>query len=147
MQQSHVNLDHTGERNRFVENMRLHYPAVHEREILVQTALPIQPIANNAVRLAVEFPLSESYILRLYLKSSINITVAGLGFVGLSLACLLSKHNDVVAIDINEHRVADINNDISPIKDAYIESYLADRPSPCMRQRTPPRRTQTRTMS
>lgn len=81
------------------------------------------------------------------MKSSINITVAGLGFVGLSLACLLSKHNDVVAIDINEHRVADINNDISPIKDAYIESYLADRPSPCMRQRTPPRHTQTRTMS
>lgn len=58
-----------------------------------------------------------------------NITVAGLGYVGLSLACLLSKHNDVVAIDINEHRVADINNSISPIKDACIESYLADRPS------------------
>lgn len=58
-----------------------------------------------------------------------NITVAGLGYVGLSLACLLSKHNDVVAIDINEQRVADINNGISPIKDACIESYLADRPS------------------
>ena len=58
-----------------------------------------------------------------------NITVAGLGYVGLSLACLLSKHNDVVAIDINEQRVADINIGISPIKDACIESYLADRPS------------------
>lgn len=58
-----------------------------------------------------------------------NITVAGLGYVGLSLACLLSKHNDVVAIDISEQRVADINNGISPIKDACIESYLADRPS------------------
>ena len=116
MQQTRVNLDHTGKRNEFVEDMRLHYPAVHEREILVQTALPIQPIANNAVRLAVEFPLSESYILRLRLKSSINITVAGLGFVDLSLACLLSKHNDVVVIDINEHRVAEINNGISPLR-------------------------------
>lgn len=58
-----------------------------------------------------------------------NITVAGLGYVGLSLACLLSKHNDVIAIDINENRVADINNGISPIKDAFIEAYLADRPT------------------
>lgn len=58
-----------------------------------------------------------------------NITVAGLGYVGLSLACLLSKHNDVVAIDINERRVVDINNGVSPIKDAYIEAYLADRPA------------------
>lgn len=58
-----------------------------------------------------------------------NITVAGLGYVGLSLACLLSKHNDVVAIDINERRVADINNGVSPIKDAYIEAYLADCPA------------------
>ena len=49
-----------------------------------------------------------------------NITVAGLGYVGLSLACLLSKHNDVIAIDVNENRVADINNGISPIKDAFI---------------------------
>lgn len=58
-----------------------------------------------------------------------NITVAGLGYVGLSLACLLSKHNDVITIDINESRVADINNGISPIKDAFIEAYLADRPT------------------
>lgn len=58
-----------------------------------------------------------------------NITVAGLGYVGLSLACLLSKHNNVIAIDINENRVADINNGISPIKDAFIEAYLADCPT------------------
>ena len=50
-----------------------------------------------------------------------NITVAGLGYVGLSLACLLSKHNDVIAIDINENRVANINNGISPIKDAPMQ--------------------------
>lgn len=58
-----------------------------------------------------------------------NITVAGLGYVGLSLACLLSRHNDVIAIDINENRVADINNGVSPIKDAFIEAYLANRPT------------------
>lgn len=58
-----------------------------------------------------------------------NISVAGLGYVGLSLACLLSKHNDIVAIDTNEYRVADINNGISPIQDAYIEEYLADHPA------------------
>ena len=58
-----------------------------------------------------------------------NITVAGLGYVGLSLACLLSKHNNVVAIDIDEHRVADINKGVSPIKDPYIEDYLAQRPA------------------
>ena len=58
-----------------------------------------------------------------------NISVAGLGYVGLSLACLLSKHNNVVAIDIDERRVADINNGVSPIKDPYIEDYLAQRPA------------------
>lgn len=58
-----------------------------------------------------------------------NISVAGLGYVGLSLACLLSKHNDVTAIDIDERRVADINNSISPIKDPFIEDYLAQRPA------------------
>ena len=58
-----------------------------------------------------------------------NITVAGLGYVGLSLACLLSKHNNITAIDINERRIADINNGISPIKDARIEKYLAERPA------------------
>ncbi len=58
-----------------------------------------------------------------------NISVAGLGYVGLSLACLLSKHNNIVAIDINERRVADINNGVSPIKDPFIEEYLAQRPA------------------
>ena len=58
-----------------------------------------------------------------------NITVAGLGYVGLSLACLLSKHNDVVAVDINEGRVNDINSGVSPIKDALIEEYLASHPT------------------
>lgn len=58
-----------------------------------------------------------------------NISIAGLGYVGLSLACLLSKHNNVSAIDIDKRRVADINNGVSPIKDPFIEEYLAQRPA------------------
>lgn len=57
-----------------------------------------------------------------------NIAIAGLGYVGLSLACLLSKHNKVAAIDIDEQRVASINNGASPIKDPDIEPYLESMP-------------------
>lgn len=57
-----------------------------------------------------------------------HIAIAGLGYVGLSLACLLSKHNEVTAIDIDERRVASINNGASPIKDPDIEPYLASIP-------------------
>lgn len=55
-----------------------------------------------------------------------NIAVAGLGYVGLSLACLLSKHHTVTAIDVVQEKVDLINNGISPIKDSAIESYLAE---------------------
>ena len=58
-----------------------------------------------------------------------KITVAGVGYVGLSLACLLSKYHDVTAIDIDAHRVASINAGISPIRDELIEAYLASRPA------------------
>ena len=57
-----------------------------------------------------------------------RITVAGVGYVGLSLACLLSKHHDVTAIDIDARRVASINEGLSPIKDELIEAYLANKP-------------------
>lgn len=57
-----------------------------------------------------------------------NIAIAGLGYVGLSLACLLSKHNEVTAVDIDERRVASINSGVSPIKDPDIEPYLAVKP-------------------
>lgn len=57
-----------------------------------------------------------------------NIAIAGLGYVGLSLACLLSKHNEVTAIDIDEQRVTSINNGASPIKDPDIEPHLASMP-------------------
>lgn len=57
-----------------------------------------------------------------------KIAVAGLGYVGLSLACLFSQHHDVSAVDIDESRVAKVNNGLSPIKDSEIEKYLGQHP-------------------
>ncbi len=55
-----------------------------------------------------------------------KIAVAGTGYVGLSLAVLLSQHNDVTAVDIIPEKVELINNWKSPIQDDYIEKYLAE---------------------
>lgn len=55
-----------------------------------------------------------------------KIIVYGMGYVGLSNAVLLSQNNEVVGIEINEKRVALLNQKISPIKDAEIEEYLAN---------------------
>ena len=55
-----------------------------------------------------------------------KIAVAGTGYVGLSLAVLLSQHNDVTAVDIIPEKVDLINNWKSPIQDDYIEKYLAE---------------------
>lgn len=54
-----------------------------------------------------------------------RIAVAGTGYVGLSMALLLAQHNDVIAVDIVPEKIEKINNRISPIADAEIESYLA----------------------
>lgn len=56
-----------------------------------------------------------------------NITVAGTGYVGLSIATLLAQHNNVVAIDIVPEKVDMINKRISPIQDEYIEQYFANK--------------------
>ena len=53
-----------------------------------------------------------------------NIAVAGTGYVGLSLAVLLSQHNHVTAVDIVPEKVEKLNNFVSPIQDEYIEKYL-----------------------
>ena len=55
-----------------------------------------------------------------------KIAVAGTGYVGLSLAVLLSQHNDVTAVDIIPEKVEMLNNWKSPIQDEYIEKYLAE---------------------
>lgn len=57
---------------------------------------------------------------------SYRIAVVGTGYVGLSLAVLLAQHNHVTAVDIVSEKVDKINNFISPIKDEYIDQYLAD---------------------
>lgn len=57
-----------------------------------------------------------------------KIAVAGTGYVGLSIATLLSQHNDVTAVDIIPEKVDLINNRRSPIQDDYIEKYLAEKP-------------------
>lgn len=57
-----------------------------------------------------------------------KITVAGTGYVGLSIATLLSQHNEVKAVDVIQEKVDLINNRKSPIQDDYIESYLAEKP-------------------
>ena len=56
-----------------------------------------------------------------------KIAVAGTGYVGLSMATLLSQHNDVVALDIVEQRVDMVNARRSPIQDEYIERFFAER--------------------
>lgn len=58
---------------------------------------------------------------------NLKITVAGMGYVGLSIATLLSQHHPVVAVDITPDKVKLINKRKSPIKDEYIEKYFIER--------------------
>ena len=57
----------------------------------------------------------------------LKIAVAGTGYVGLSIATLLSQHHKVTAVDIVPEKVELINNKKSPIQDEYIEKYLAEK--------------------
>lgn len=59
------------------------------------------------------------------IADNLKIAVAGTGYVGLSIACLLSQHHQVTAVDIIPEKVEKINNRISPIQDEYIEEFLA----------------------
>ena len=58
----------------------------------------------------------------------IKIAVAGTGYVGLSIATLLSQHHQVKAVDVIPEKVEKLNNRISPIQDDYIEKYLSEKP-------------------
>ena len=57
----------------------------------------------------------------------IKIAVAGTGYVGLSIATLLSQHHKVTAVDVIPEKVEKINKRISPIQDEYIEKYFAEK--------------------
>ena len=57
-----------------------------------------------------------------------RISVAGTGYVGLSMATLLSQHHHVTAVDVIPEKVEMINSRRSPIQDEYIERYLAEKP-------------------
>ena len=56
-----------------------------------------------------------------------KIAVAGTGYVGMSLAVLLSQHHEVTAVDVVAEKVDKINRKVSPIQDEYIERYLAEK--------------------
>lgn len=60
-------------------------------------------------------------------NKNIRIAVAGTGYVGLSIATLLSQHHQVTAVDVVPEKVDLINNRQSPIQDDYIEKYLAEK--------------------
>ena len=60
--------------------------------------------------------------------ADIRVAVAGTGYVGLSIATLLSQHHPVMAVDVIPEKVEKINNRISPIQDDYIERYLTEKP-------------------
>ena len=59
--------------------------------------------------------------------NNLTVAVAGTGYVGLSIATLLSQHHKVTAVDVIPEKVEKINNRISPIQDEYIEKYLAEK--------------------
>lgn len=61
------------------------------------------------------------------MKKEYRIAVAGTGYVGLSIATLLSQYHQVTAVDIIPEKVEMINNRKSPIQDDYIEKYLAEK--------------------
>ena len=58
----------------------------------------------------------------------IKVAIAGTGYVGLSIATLLSQHHHVTAVDVIPEKVEKLNNKISPIQDDYVEKYLAEKP-------------------
>lgn len=56
-----------------------------------------------------------------------KISVAGTGYVGMSIATLLAQHNEVTCVDVVPERVDLVNNKKSPIQDDYIEDYLVNK--------------------
>ena len=90
------------------------------------------PSANQLMALAtvlnfdINTVFSDSSKIQKQSNNIFKIAVAGTGYVGLSLAVLLSQHNEVTAVDIIQDKVDKLNRLISPIQDEYIEKYLND---------------------
>ena len=59
-----------------------------------------------------------------YSRTYIKIAVAGMGYVGMSIATLLAQHNQVIAVDVDSNKVNLINQHLSPVRDEFIEDYL-----------------------
>ena len=85
----------------------------------------------EALSQALDFNVIDLYTEEVKPKTALakryNIAVAGTGYVGMSVATLLSQHNHVTAVDIIPEKVDLINNRKSPIQDEYIEKYLAEK--------------------
>ena len=108
------------------------YTALAAKELLatLSTVLCSVPLSSVFYLKTGNFaaPRFHSYLCRCRtgMVIAMNIAVAGMGYVGLSLAVLLSQHNNVVAVDIVPEKVDLINHWSSPIKDDYIEKYLME---------------------
>lgn len=98
-----------------IENLD-YIPSIDQLENIAQT------LHFEVSDLFEEEPIKKSTLDKQY-----NIAIAGTGYVGLSIATLLSQHNHVTAVDIIEEKVAMINQRKSPIQDDYIERYLAEK--------------------
>ena len=86
----------------------------------------------QAIAEALDFELTDLFeeektVNKISIDKKYNIAVAGTGYVGLSIATLLSQHNHVTAVDIIQEKVDLINKRKSPIQDEYIEKYLAEK--------------------
>ena len=98
-----------------IENLD-YIPSIDQLENIAQT------LHFEVIDLFEEEPIKKQTLDKRY-----NIAIAGTGYVGLSIATLLSQHNHVTAVDIIEEKVAMINQRKSPIQDDYIERYLAEK--------------------
>ena len=98
-----------------MENMTFK-PSIEQMEALARV------LDFNVIDLYTEEAKPKSAPIRRY-----NIAVAGTGYVGMSVATLLSQHNHVTAVDIIPEKVDLINDRKSPIQDEYIEKYLAEK--------------------